>query len=94
MKRVVVAGGSCGPSMLRLAEAIRQVCQSRDLSVNVSVHNLWESGYVDSRAHLVIQMFPFFKELHCALLDGRPFLNNQGNTELFEKIVAILKEEG
>jgi hypothetical protein len=94
MKRVVVAGGSCGPSMIRLAETIKQKCQDSNLSVNVSMQNLWESGYVDPRAHLVIQLFPFFRELHCTLLDGRPFLNNHGNTELLETIVTILREEG
>jgi hypothetical protein len=93
MKRVVVAGGSCGPSMLRLAEAIRQICQSRDLLVHVSIHNLWESAYVDGRADLVIQMFPFFKELPCPVLDGRPFLNRRGDDELFAKIVSIIEEE-
>lgn len=90
MKRVIVAGGSCGSSMQRASERIDQYCQYKGIEVKVSVHNLWHSVHLDSRADLVIQMFPFFEELNCPVLDGRPFIKGDGEDDLLHEVAELL----
>jgi galactitol-specific phosphotransferase system IIB component len=92
MKKLVIAGGSCGNSMLRSAAKIKKACLQNNIKVVVNIHNLWESIEIDSRANLVIQMFPFFDQLNCPLLDGRPFITGNGEVDLIEKILTILKD--
>jgi len=92
LKRIVIAGGSCGNSMMRGAEKIKKTCGARNLQVQVSMHNLWESSAIDPRANLVIQMFPFLRDLPCPLLDGRPFITGKGESELVEKVITILSQ--
>lgn len=90
MKRVIVAGGSCGSSMQRASEKIDEYCHIQGIKVKVSVHNLWHSVHLDSRADLVIQMFPFFEELGCPVLDGRPFIKGDGEEEVLNEVARLL----
>ncbi len=91
MKRVTVAGGSCGCSSLRRAsEKIDQYCRYKGIEVKVSVHNLWQSVHLDPRADLVIQMVPFFEGLSCPVLDGRPFIKGDGEDNLLHEVAKLL----
>ncbi len=90
MKRVIVAGGSCGSSMQRASEKVDEYCHVKGIKVKVSVHNLWQSVHLDSRADLVIQMFPFFEGLDCPVLDGRPFIKGDGEDDLLHEVAELL----
>ncbi len=90
MKRVIVAGGSCGSSMQRASEKIAEACHRDDISVKVSIHNLWHSVHIDPRADLVVQMFPFFEKLDCPVFDGRPFIKGNGEADLLGQLIRAL----
>jgi len=92
MKRVIIAGGSCGSSMEQASEKIREKCRQENIQVKVKVHSLWQSMQIDPRADLVIEMFPFFKQLDCPLLNGRPFITGNGESELLQQITDKLKQ--
>lgn len=94
MKKVIIAGGSCGTGMVRIAEIIKDECYRKKIHIDISVHNLWESSFIGLDAYIVIQTFPFFKELPCYLLDGRPFINGIGQKALLNQIIDILEKEG
>lgn len=93
MKRIVIAGGSCGTSMAKAAEKIKKECDKRGIKVLITIHNLWETSYIDPRADMVIQTFPFFRELSCVLIDGRPFVHGRKEQELLTQIITILEKE-
>lgn len=90
MKRVIVAGGSCGASMQRASEKIYEACHRNEINVTVSIHNLWQSVHIDPRADLVVQMFPFFEKLDCPVFDGRPFIKGVGETDLLNSLTSLL----
>ena len=92
MKRVIIAGGSCGASMEQASEKIREKCGQESIQANVKVHNLWQSTQIDPRADLVVEMFPFFKQMDCHLLNGRPFITGDGESELLQQITDKLKQ--
>ena len=90
MKRVLIAGGQCGTTMLRAAERIREVCRTKDVDVKVDIINLWDSTYVKPGYDLVIEMFPFFGEMECPLISGKPFINRRMEKELLHEIMTVL----
>lgn len=90
MKRVIVAGGSCGASMERASEKIDEYCHKKGVKVKVSMHNLWHSKHLDPRVDLVVQMFPYFENIGCPVLDGRPFIKGHGEEELLYEVAELL----
>lgn len=94
MKRVVIAGVSCGcASMERAAEAIREACNKKDINAKVLVHNLLLSSQIDPRADLVIQMIPYFNKLECPLINGRSLVNYSGEEFLVEQVTNVLSQD-
>jgi galactitol-specific phosphotransferase system IIB component len=89
-KQVLVAGGTCGITMIAAARKIEDVCWERKIRVNVNVLNLWESQYLGDGYDLIIEMFEFFKDEKCPVISGRPFVAHQGEKELINEIVDIL----
>lgn len=90
MKRVLIAGGQCGTTMLRARGLIKDECERQGIDVSVDVNNLWESTYVKPNYNLVIEMFPFFEDMYCPLLSGKPFINRLNEKELIQEIVKII----
>jgi galactitol-specific phosphotransferase system IIB component len=93
LKKILIAGGLCGTTMLMAAEKIQEECFKNQIDVAVKIHNLWESAYVDTNNDIVIEMFPFFKDLRCPVLSGKPFICKREEDKLIHKIISILKGE-
>ena len=89
-KSVLIAGGLCGPTMLMAAEKIEEACWERKIRVSVKVHNLWESHYAGEGFDVIIEMFKFFENQKCPVIDGKPFIIHQGEKELVNEIVNLL----
>jgi galactitol-specific phosphotransferase system IIB component len=89
-KQVLVAGGTCGITMIAAARKIEDACWERKIRVNVKVVNLWESQYPGDGYDLIIELFEFFKNEKCPVISGKPFVAHQGEEELIDKIVDIL----
>ena len=92
MKKLLIAGGLCGTTMLRAGELIREACEREDISVDVTIQNLWETAYVAGRYDAIVEMFPFFKNQNCPVISGKPYINHVGEKELTRRIADILCE--
>ncbi|MDR1576012.1 MAG: hypothetical protein LBS37_08415 [Treponema sp.] len=90
-KQVLVAGGTCGITMIAAARKIEDACLERKIRVNIKVVNLWESQYTGEGYDLIVEMFEFFKDQKCPVISGRPFVSHQGETELVNEIVDMLQ---
>jgi galactitol-specific phosphotransferase system IIB component len=90
IKQVLVAGGTCGITMIAAARKIEDACWERKIRVNVKVLNLWESQYFGGGYDLIVEMFEFFKDEECPVISGRPFVSHQGEKELINVIVDML----
>uniref|UniRef100_UPI00359C8840 hypothetical protein n=1 Tax=Faecalicatena contorta TaxID=39482 RepID=UPI00359C8840 len=90
MKRILIAGGLCGTTMLIASEKIEACCVARGVMVTVTIQNLWETSYVRPGYDLIIEMFPFFENEQCPVISGRPFINHVGEKELLGSIVNLL----
>ena len=92
MKRVLIAGGLCGTTMLIASQKVQELCDKQDIDVLVTVHNLWEGAAITGREFdVVVEMFPYFEGLGCPLLCGKPFINHIGEKELLAQIVEYLR---
>lgn len=89
-KKLLIAGGLCGTTMLAAAEKLTERCAREDVEVVATIQNLWETTYVAGNYDLIVEMFPFFKNETCPVLSGKPFINHIGEKELIEKIAAVL----
>jgi len=95
MKRVLIAGGLCGSTMLMAASRIEELCLKADVDVDVHVHNLWEGAEIPSRRFdVIIEMFPYFENMDCPVLSGKPFIAHRGERELLGRIMEILTAAG
>jgi len=90
VKKVLIAGGLCGTTMLMAAEKIEDACRKQKIRVNVKVHNLWESQYPGEGFDAIIEMFKFFEDQTCPVFDGKPFIIHRGTKELVNKIVESI----
>ena len=91
-KKVLIAGGLCGPTMMIAAEKIEEACRERKIRVNIKIHNLWESHYPGEGFDVIIEMFKFFENEKCPVINGKPFIIHRGEKELVKEIVDILNE--
>jgi galactitol-specific phosphotransferase system IIB component len=89
-KHVLVAGGTCGITMVAAAREIEDACWEHRIRVNVQVLNLWESQSPGDGYDLIIEMFEFFTNEKCPVISGRPFVAHQGEKELIKEIVDVL----
>ncbi len=93
-KKVLIAGGLCGATMLMAAEKVEDACRACRIPVHVKVHNLWESAYPGQGFDVIIEMFPFFENESCPVLSGKPFIIHQNEKALVAQIVGILAGDG
>lgn len=89
-KRVLIAGGLCGTTMLMASQKITRRCLQEGVSVDVTIQNLWETTYVARNYDLIVEMFPFFKNQACPVISGKPFISHAGEKELVEQIAGLL----
>jgi galactitol-specific phosphotransferase system IIB component len=89
-KKVLIAGGLCGATMLMVAEKIEDACWERKIRVNIKIHDLWQSQTVGGGFDVIIEMFKFFQNEKCPVIDGKPFIIHRGERELVREIVDIL----
>ena len=89
-KRVLIAGGLCGTTMLMASNKITQRCRQEGVTVDVTIHNLWETTCVARNYDLIVEMFPFFKDEKCPVLSGKPFISHVGEKALVEQIAGML----
>jgi galactitol-specific phosphotransferase system IIB component len=89
-RKLLIAGGLCGPTMMMAAEKIEDSCRERKIRVNIKIHNLWESQYPGEGFDVIIEMFKFFENEKCPVIDGKPFIIHQGEKELVSEIVDML----
>lgn len=88
MPKLLIAGGLCGTTMLRAGELIRESCEAEGTYITVEIQNLWETGYVAGNFDLIIEMFPFFEDMPCPVISGKPFINHIGE----KKVIAAAKD--
>ncbi|MBR5559339.1 MAG: hypothetical protein IKU72_03750 [Oscillospiraceae bacterium] len=92
MKKVLIAGGLCGTTMLMAAQNVTEACEKQGIDVKVTVHNLWEGAAITGAGYdIVIEMFPYFENLSCPLLSGKPFIGRIGEKQLIQEIIELLK---
>ena len=89
-KKILIAGGLCGTTMLVAGEKITERCRQEGVSLQVTIQNLWETTYVAGNYDLIIEMFPFFQNQRCPVLSGKPFISHVGEKTLIERIAALL----
>jgi len=94
MKKVLIAGGLCGTTMLNAAQKIEKSCREKDIWVDVKVHNLWEGSAITGKGYsVIIEMFPYFENMACPVLSGKPFITLIGARDLVKRIVELLENE-
>lgn len=93
MKKVLIAGGLCGTAMLIVSQKIRDRCARDGLTVDTTIQNLWETGYVRPDYDLIVEMFPYFEKERCPVVSGRPFINHIGEEQTLDRIAALLLGE-
>jgi len=92
-KRVLIAGGLCGTTMLMASQKIQERCVQKGITADVTIQNLWETTYVARNYDLIVEMFPFFKDQKCPVFSGKPFISHVGEKTLVEQIVQKLCDQ-
>jgi len=94
MKKLLIAGGLCGTTMLRAGEMVRECCGKNDVEVDVTIQNLWETTYVAGNYDVIVEMFPFFHNQKCPVISGKPYISHIGEKELTERLAGLLCGKG
>ena len=94
MKKVLIAGGLCGTTMLIVADKIRARCAAHGVDVDTTIQNLWETSYVRPGYSLIVEMFPYFENERCPVISGKPFINHCGEEAVLDQIAQLLCGEG
>ena len=89
---IVFAGGSCGMTMIRAGEKLIDLCSSENLVIKIRYVDLWVSDYLMPNTDMVIEMFPYYKNLAIPIVNGRPFLSHTEENELYLEIIKIVKD--
>jgi hypothetical protein len=88
---ITFAGGSCGMTMVRAGEKLTDLCEAENLRVNIKYIDLWVSDYLMPNTDLVIEMFPYYKNLSIPVVNGRPFIGRQGEQQLYTELVDMVR---
>ncbi len=89
-KKLLIAGGLCGTTMLSAGQKLTESCKKRGVDLDVKIQNLWETTYVAGNYDLIIEMFPYFKNEKCPVVSGKPFISHAGEKDLIGKITDML----
>lgn len=90
MKKLLIAGGLCGTTMLRAGELVTESCRARKVEIQVNIQNLWETSYVAGDYDVIVEMFPFFEGMSCPVVSGKPFINHVGEKALVARLTDLL----
>lgn len=90
VKKVLIAGGMCGTTMLIVSNKITERCKQRSVIVETTIQNLLETSYVRPGYDLIVEMFPYFDQQPCPVLSGKPFINHVGEDALLTQICDSL----
>jgi hypothetical protein len=90
MKKLLIAGGLCGTTMLRAGELITESCRAKGVDIQVNIQNLWETTYVAGNYDVIIEMFPFFENEKCPVVSGKPFINHIGEKDVIKNVTELL----
>ncbi|MBO4819026.1 MAG: hypothetical protein J5528_02700 [Firmicutes bacterium] len=93
MKKLLIAGGLCGTTMLRAGEMITESCRARKVDIQVNIQNLWETSYVAGNYDVIIEMFPFFENMSCPVVSGKPFISHAGEKDVVKNVTDLLCSE-
>lgn len=93
MKKLLIAGGLCGTTMLRAGEMITESCRARKVDIQVNIQNLWETSYVAGNYDVIIEMFPFFENMSCPVVSGKPFISHVGEKDVVKNVTDLLCSE-
>ena len=89
---IAFAGGSCGITMVVVGEKLTDLGKAEDLHLNIKYVDLWVSDYLLPKTDLVVEMFPYYKNLDIPVFNGRPFLNHLEENEMYPKLLDLIKE--
>jgi len=78
--------------MVRVGEQLAERCKVEDIPVKIKYVDLWVSDYLLPNTDLVIEMFPYFKDIDIPLINGRPFLNHQQEEEMYSEVIDRIRE--
>ncbi len=78
-------------TMVRAGEKLTDLCEAENLRVNIKYVDLWVSDYLFPNTDLVIEMFPYYKNLSIPVVNGRPFISRQGEKQLFTELVGMVR---
>ena len=92
-KKLLIAGGLCGTTMLMAGEKLTESCAKRDVDLDVTIQNLWETTYVARNYDVIVEMFPYFENEKCPVISGKPFISHAGEKELVREITDLLCED-
>lgn len=79
-------------TMRAAGEKLTELCQREKLPIRIDYVDLWTSDYLRPGIDLVIEMFPYFRNLKVPIISGKPFINRQGEADLLAQLVNMVRE--
>lgn len=79
-------------TMVRVGEKLAELCRKEGLTISVKYVDLWVSDYFLPTTDLVVEMFPYYKNLSIPVVDGKPFLNPLLEDGLYVSLIETIKE--
>lgn len=79
-------------TMRTAGEKLSELCQREGVRIRIDYVDLWVSDYLRPGIDLVIEMFPYFRDLAIPVISGKPFISRRGDRELLAELVERVKE--
>jgi hypothetical protein len=89
---IAFAGGQCMSTMIRAGEQLSDLCAREGISIKIQYVDLWTSDYLMPGVRLVIEMYPYYRNLNIPVVSGKAFLARQGEEALLAQIVDLVRE--
>jgi hypothetical protein len=77
--------------MVRVGETLVERCEKAGLRIKIKYLDLWTSDVLMPNTDLVVEMFPYYKDLKIPVINGRPFLSHLQEEQLFSHLVGMIK---
>ena len=79
-------------TMIRVGEKLIELCEAEGMSVKIKYVDLWVSDFLMPNTDLVIEMFPYYKDIKIPIVSGRPFLTHINEDKTYNNIVNTVRE--
>ena len=79
-------------TMIRVGEKLKELCKAEGMLLKIRYVDLWVSDYIMPDTDLVIEMFPYYKNLSIPVLNGRPFLTHINEENTYKNVVSTVRE--